>query len=145
MSGNNNDLSSYAIASRLAEKAHEGQTRRYTGRPYITHPLRVASLVYRQTGDRELMAAAVAHDSVEDGGISYADLEAAGLPERVVYLVDVLTKRDAEEYFDDYLARIKPNKDATTIKIADILDNLADHPSKKQVQKYAEALKFLLF
>jgi (p)ppGpp synthase/HD superfamily hydrolase len=135
----------YLAAYGLADKAHRGQFRRDGKTQYFEHPLRVAIKILGATKDWELAAAAILHDSVEDRGISYSDLKAAGLPERVIQLVDALTKREGEDYFEDYLARIKPNGEALKIKLADILDNLADKPTPKQVKKYTRALDYLLF
>ena len=43
----------------------------------------------------------------------------------------------------EYLHRIKQDGTAVQIKLADILDNLADDPGKKQMIKYGHALVFL--
>lgn len=53
----------------FAEAAHReaGQLRKYTGQPYIVHPLAVADLVrYVAPDDHALIAAALLHDVVED-------------------------------------------------------------------------------
>lgn len=53
-------------AIQFAVERHSGQTRKFTDAPYILHPLEVASIVGTMTSDRELLAAAVLHDTVED-------------------------------------------------------------------------------
>ena len=50
----------------FANDAHEGQTRKYTGEPYITHPMAVANIVADFGGDLEQIIAAYLHDTVED-------------------------------------------------------------------------------
>ena len=39
---------------------------------------------------------------------------------------------------------IKQNKLAKSVKIADMLDNISDKPTEKQILKYAKGLAFLL-
>ena len=51
---------------KLAEKAHEGQFRKGTKRPYIVHPLEVAKIVSTMTDDEEIISAALLHDTLED-------------------------------------------------------------------------------
>lgn len=46
--------------------AHGEQKRKYTGNPYIEHPIRVAQLVKEAGGTEEMIAAAYLHDVVED-------------------------------------------------------------------------------
>ena len=53
-------------AVRFAAKAHEGQFRKGTGRPYIVHPLEVKDIVSGMTEDEEVISAAVLHDTIED-------------------------------------------------------------------------------
>lgn len=55
------------LAAQFAEKAHRGQVRKYTGRPYIEHPMRVAgrtSLI--PFINEDMVAAAWMHDVLED-------------------------------------------------------------------------------
>lgn len=50
----------------FARTAHGEQKRKYTGNPYIEHPIRVAQLVKEAGGTEEMIAAAYLHDVVED-------------------------------------------------------------------------------
>ncbi|WP_333792093.1 HD domain-containing protein, partial [Muricomes intestini] len=53
-------------ALEFASKAHEGQFRKGTKRPYIVHPVEVADIVAAMTKDEEVISAAVLHDTIED-------------------------------------------------------------------------------
>lgn len=53
-------------ATTFATKAHEGQLRKGTTRPYIVHPIEVAEIVATLTEDEEIIVAALLHDTVED-------------------------------------------------------------------------------
>lgn len=53
-------------ATELATHAHRGQKRKYSGDPYIVHPLRVAELVRRLGFHENYQAVAVLHDVIED-------------------------------------------------------------------------------
>ena len=50
----------------FATKAHDGQLRKGTMRPYILHPLEVGVIVARMTEDEEVISAAILHDTIED-------------------------------------------------------------------------------
>ena len=50
----------------FAVNKHSGQTRKMAGAPYILHPMEVASIVGTMTDDKDVLAAAVLHDTVED-------------------------------------------------------------------------------
>lgn len=50
----------------FATEKHSGQIRRMADTPYILHPVEVAAIVSTMTEDREVLAAAVLHDTVED-------------------------------------------------------------------------------
>ena len=52
----------------LARALHNGQKRRGSGVPYLTHLLAVAALVGEHGGDEEQFIAALLHDAVEDQG-----------------------------------------------------------------------------
>ena len=53
-------------AIEFATKAHEGQYRKGTKRPYIVHPIEVGDIVAAMTKDEEVISAAVLHDTIED-------------------------------------------------------------------------------
>lgn len=50
----------------FATRAHAGQFRKGTKRPYIVHPVEVADIVATMTQDEEVISAAVLHDTIED-------------------------------------------------------------------------------
>jgi len=53
-------------AIRFAVRKHAGTNRKGTGLPYIVHPMEAAAITAGLTGDREMIAAAVLHDTLED-------------------------------------------------------------------------------
>ncbi len=59
----------------VATRAHAGMTRKGSKTPYILHPLEAAAIVATMTDDRNIIAAAVLHDVVEDTNISPEEIE----------------------------------------------------------------------
>ena len=55
-------------AFRYAAKWHDGQARKGTAVPYLSHLMAVASLVLEAGGDEEMAISALLHDVVEDCG-----------------------------------------------------------------------------
>lgn len=53
-------------AIEFATKAHAGQFRKGTKRPYIVHPIEVGDIVSSMTQDEEIISAAILHDTIED-------------------------------------------------------------------------------
>ena len=137
---------------KLSKAAHEGVERR-DGRPYISHPRRVADRV-KHMGDH-LRAAAWMHDVVEDtpltlkeiGNNAFGSLTTSAeyeLVGKVMEIIDALTHRKDEETYLEYLTRVrKAGPDAILVKTADIMDNFADHPTPAEMIKYPAALLFL--
>lgn len=127
----------------ISRQAHQGQYRFDGVTPYFTHVEGVAlsfSLAEEGSG---LRAVAYLHDIIEDTPMTAQALLGLGIAPWVVEAVVAITKVDGEDYFV-YLTRVKANDMARKVKIADILNNLSDSPSRNQVKKYAKALKFLL-
>lgn len=81
----------YTLALNLAAKAHEGQSRKGTPIPYITHPVAVAALVAQYGGDEDQQIAALLHDVLEDGGPHYAYEILVEFGERVLQIVQGCT------------------------------------------------------
>src|SRR5512136_2429879 len=55
-------------AFRYAAEKHDGQTRKQSAVPYLSHLMAVASLVLEGGGDEDMAIAALLHDVVEDCG-----------------------------------------------------------------------------
>ena len=64
-----------AEAVRFAIAAHDGQCRKGTQIPYITHPFEVALILAQMGADDDLIAAGLLHDTLEDAGVAEAELE----------------------------------------------------------------------
>jgi hypothetical protein len=90
------------------------------GGPHIAHARRVAASV-RDSGDDLAVSVALLHDVVEKGCISLADLRARSGDDRLVALVDLLTKRD-DESEEQYLTRLVVDPVALSVKRADLAD-----------------------
>jgi hypothetical protein len=54
----------------FVENAHGSQTRKYTGEPYIGHPIAVCNIVSKYTDDIPTLVAALFHDVVEDTDVT---------------------------------------------------------------------------
>jgi len=124
----------------IAINAHAGQTRRDKKTPYIEHCYAVAKRV-SHLGNKYICVALL-HDVLEDANVTAHDLLAAGVEEDIVVAVQLLTKHPSRSY-DEYLKLVKFNNLACHVKIADMLSNLADSPTNKQIRKYATGLLFL--
>lgn len=129
------------LAERIARNAHRGQFRRDGVTPYIQHP---EGVVARLRGEsEEVISAAWLHDVLEDSKVVADDLSESGVPRAVVSAVVALTHMPDEPY-ENYLRVIRENPIAIKVKVADMLHNLSDAPTGKQVLKYARGLIVLL-
>ena len=149
-------------AAWLAHSCHQGQVRKYTGEPYILHPLAVAETVLGLDWDdyrlarSEAARAALLHDVVEDCAFPLEAIE-EHFGQQVCELVDWCTDRYIPANFPD-LNRAKRktaectrweliHPDAIPIKLADFLDNwpsIVQHDpgfAKVYAKEKAEALK----
>lgn len=129
-------------ALQVATMAHEGQMRRDGVTPYITHPTRLAARMGDSGASEIVLSVALLHDVIEDTDMTFAELSRLDIPPEAIEAIRCLTHQSGEIY-QDYLDRVKPNPIARAVKIADILDNLGDRPSEKQIRKYGRALVFL--
>lgn len=118
-------------AREFAENHHTtiGQTRKYTGEPYINHPAAVVELVRGVQHTPEMLAAAWLHDTVEDTGATLAEVKAE-FGDEVAALVEMLTdvsipsdgnRAIRKEIDRAHTAQASPA--AKTIKLADLIDN----------------------
>lgn len=140
----NNMSEKERLAYAIAYVAHKGQYDK-VGVDYINHPLTVSSLC--QNEDEKIVA--LLHDVVEDTNISFDDLSKF-FDDKIIEALKLLTHKNDEPYMN-YIARIKKNSLAKTVKIADLTHNMDitrfKNPSIKDYErienKYKPALEYL--
>lgn len=132
-------------ALRIAMSAHKNQVDK-AGKPYILHPLSVASGVESD----DAYVAALLHDVIEDSEYTADDLLDAGIPERIVEALLLLTHDKSEPYFD-YVRRIKKNPIAREVKLSDLSHNMdlsrlpvVTEKDLERVEKYKKAKAILI-
>ena len=114
----------------FATRAHEGQFRKGTKRPYIVHPVEVGDIVSSMTEDEEIISAAVLHDTIED---------CAGITEEVLATefsirVAVMVAQESEDKSKTWVERkgatirhiAKSPLEVQMIGLADKLSNMRD-------------------
>jgi (p)ppGpp synthase/HD superfamily hydrolase len=119
-------------AFRYAAEKHEGQTRKQTAVPYLSHLMAVASLVLEAGGDEDMAVAALLHDVVEDcGGMPRLREVRKQFGPRVASIVEGCTdsfgepKREWAERKKDYLREVKhADADTRLVSAADKLHNV---------------------
>ena len=104
----------------LATEKHSGQLDK-AGMPYILHCMKVMQNL--DTEDIELMCIALGHDLLEDTDVTSELLHNLGFSERVIKGIEDVTKSSGMTY-EDYVKRIKNNKDAILVKMADLKHNI---------------------
>ena len=127
-----NDVFLVEKAYFIAKKAHEGQFR-FSGEPYIIHPVSVAIILYNLGMDGESMAAALLHDVVEDTDMTKENIQeefgedVANLVEGVTKLgkVPIFTKEEQQaENVRKMLMAMSQDIRVIIIKLADRIHNM---------------------
>jgi len=135
-----------------AAHAAVGQTRKYTGEPYVVHPMEVAGLVESVGGTEAMVAAALLHDVLEDTGVTVDVLEeqfGSEVADLVLWLTDVSKpgdgNRSTRKALDRQHSAAAPAA-AQTVKVADLISNtrsiVAHDPGFAKV--YLEEKRLLL-
>ena len=122
------DLKYFSRPIKFAADAHRGQKRKYTGEPYIAHPLAVAELVRKAGGDWEQITAALLHDTVEDTDVTLGDVykEFGGDVAMAVYYLTDDERRDRNRFqhkIDLANRWLEAPEWIRMIKVADLIDN----------------------
>lgn len=116
-------------ALNFATEAHGsiGQTRKYTGEPYINHPIEVMEIVRTVDHTDEMLAAALLHDTIEDTPVTRDDIDREFGPQVASLVMELTdqchegnraTRKAAEAA---RLGAISP--EAQTVKLADFISN----------------------
>ncbi len=132
-----------------AAACHEGQ-KRYSGDPYITHPVAVAQALADMRLDEATIVTALLHDTVEDTGATLEEVRAR-FGEEVARLVDGVTKlaqirftsqkSEQAENFRKLMVAMASDVRVLIVKLADRLHNmrtLSHHPKVEKRRRIAE-------
>jgi len=135
----------YEQALKLATKMHDGQLRKNSGLPYITHPIAVAD-VFRGIHNYYCdicRIVAILHDTIEDTILTLDELDKKYAPNRdIINALRAITKTEGQTYLD-FILQVKENEIATCVKIEDIKHNLSDLKDGNLKEKYLMALWIL--
>jgi len=143
----NADFKLIRKAYNYARMAHSGQ-KRISGKPYITHPVEVATILAGIEMDVASICAALLHDVIEDTSVTYKDiLDEFG--EEIALLVEGVTKlsrinfnskeeAQAENLRKMFIAMAKDIR-VIVIKLADRLHNMRTlgYQSERKQQEIA--------
>lgn len=135
----------------FAADAHEGQFKKNSDIPYISHPLTLAcNCLAMGISEDAVIAACLLHDVMEDCGVSRDELPA---DEETKDLVALLTKpehdkENEEKVLAEYIKGISSSPKASLIKCLDRCNNLTTmswgFARKKQAEYVMETEKYIL-
>ncbi len=131
-------------AMKLCFEAHKEQTDK-AGLPYVFHPFHVAE----QMPDEKTTIVALLHDVIEDTPYTLQDIRDMGFDEDVLEALALMT-HDKDVPYMEYVAGIKGNPIARTVKLADLRHNSdlsrldeTDETASERVEKYRAAMEML--
>ena len=131
-------------ALKLCFEAHKDQTDK-SGVPYVFHPFHVAE----QMPDENTTIVALLHDVIEDTSYTLQDLRDMGFDQDILDALALMT-HDKNVPYMDYVAKLRDNDIARTVKLADLrhnsdltrLDEITE-TALKRVGKYKAAMQLL--
>lgn len=112
----------YLLALEYATKMHQGQIR-IGGAPYITHPIAVSEKLNSMSYGLDFQITALFHELLEDTAATEAEILRLSSQD-VLNAVQLLTKNKQGYITRDYLDKIKNDRIALPVKLADRLNNL---------------------
>lgn len=117
-------------AIEFATRAHRGQFRKGTRRPYIVHPIEVGDIVCSMTTDEEVICAAYLHDTIEDCEGVTEEVIAREFSDRVARLVAQESEDKSKTWIERKNRTVchirEADPDAQKIALADKLSNMRD-------------------
>ena len=135
-------------AMKIARKVHSDQKDKL-GKPYMAHVIDVSRRVSDLGENYEITA--LLHDALEDARpdiLKEIESEVKEFGEEIFDAITAMTKNKKDDYFEDYLPRVKENKIAAKVKIADASHNLSKNyllpvnNQNKSRNKYTKVLMY---
>ena len=108
---------------------HHGQTRKYTGEAYHTHPIAVAKILEDDGFDRRVIISALLHDVLEDTACTEEEIEKVfgrSVLNLVLEVTDVSIHVTGNRAFRKELDRkhlAKTSRAGASLKLADLIHN----------------------
>lgn len=145
------DIALITRAYECARDAHKGH-KRYSGDPYLTHPVAVATMLAQMGMGPRTIAAGLLHDIVEDTPVTRTAIQET-FGEEVLFLVDGVTKLGAVRYYGSdrhneslrkLFVAVSQDIRVLIIKLVDRLHNmqtLSHVPKEKQERIARETLE----
>ena len=144
------------IAKALVQEKITGERKGLPGEYNYMHSIRVYDAVKRlhhwDDPDLELFLAALLHDIVEDGGVSYEELVALGFTRRTIELIRLCTHdmsiENKTERWTLMVAKLIEVRDeeAWYIKLCDLADNLTQvHGLTEENRRFMVEVKGSIF
>ena len=113
-------------AVKFAIKAHEGQFRKGSTIPYITHPLEVCTIVSLITDNEEVRVASLLHDTVEDTSVTITEIEKE-FGKKVAALVGSESEDKSKTWIERKMHTLKTLKnESIEVKIIALGDKLSN-------------------
>lgn len=138
-------------AREFAEKKHAGQTRKFSGEPYIYHPMAVADILY-SIGAIKLAVAGYLHDTLEDTDttkmelIQKFDLDIATIVGEVTNDPEQIKKMSKAKYMLKKMDEI--SEEASLLKLADMYMNIRqlslDIQDRAFIERTVKTVAFVL-
>ena len=119
-------------AIKYAMEKHQGQYRKDSGIPYITHPLEVMKLISNWGFvDEDILCAAILHDVIEDCGVTKEDI-AFEFGLEVAMMVQECTRKeedgkDTKGKWSFMMSFYEKSEESVIIKLADRICNVKDY------------------
>ncbi|WP_462185971.1 MULTISPECIES: RelA/SpoT family protein [unclassified Frankia] len=144
------DIAQVQQAFEVADAAHAGQVR-FSGHPYITHPIAVASILADLGMDTATLSAALLHDTVEETTLT-VDTIRDTFGDHIALIVDAVSKLNRvkvgeaaqAETIRRMVVAMARDPRALVVKLADRLHNMRTLrflPEHKQERKAGETLE----
>ncbi|WP_235489220.1 HD domain-containing protein, partial [Frankia sp. AvcI1] len=144
------DIDQVQQAFEVADAAHAGQVR-FSGHPYITHPIAVASILADLGMDTPTLSAALLHDTLEETSLS-AEAIRETFGDQIALIVDAVSKLNRvkvgeaaqAETIRRMVVAMARDPRALVVKLADRLHNMRTLrflPEHKQERKARETLE----
>lgn len=139
-------------ALQFAILKHNGQIRKVSKKPYVTHPIEVCQLVQKYKVSKKIDAlidASLCHDLLEDTDTTFVELATEFSPLVASLVLELTSDSTMIEQIGkkEYLKKkmLGMSNYALVIKLCDRLSNIMDNPTQKMLEDTKEIISYLQY